>query len=77
MQTRVFFLNYHTDGEVLENELNELIDTCQAKGFIVEDLDIEVVPIKMEGVVHGYHGNRYLVVLKGRERGADAGGSFM
>jgi hypothetical protein len=77
MTTRVFFLNYHTDGEVLENELNELIETCEAKGFEVVDLDIEVVPIKMAGVVHGYHGNRYLVVLKGNERQAPGHAGLM
>lgn len=77
MTTRVFFLNYHTDGEVLENELNELIESCETKGFEVVDVSVDVVPIKMSGVIHGYHGNRYLVILKGHDRGASASGSVM
>jgi hypothetical protein len=72
MRMRVFYINYHMDGEALENQLNELIDTCERSGDTVIDVEVQVVPIKRAENVHQYHGYRYLVLIKVEGRGEAA-----
>jgi hypothetical protein len=71
MRTRVFFISYHMDGEELENEINELIESVEAKGQEVFDVDLKVVPVKAADAKNIYFGNRYLVILKCQERAGD------
>jgi hypothetical protein len=73
--TRVFFLDYHMDAEVLESGINELIACCREKGDIVEDIDVEIAPRKLPEGVHQYFGHRYLIVLKCRDRDDGEAGS--
>jgi hypothetical protein len=67
MRIRIFYINYHMDGEALENQLNELIETCEHTGDTVVDVDLQVVPLKRGENIHQYHGYRYLVMIKVQE----------
>jgi hypothetical protein len=71
---RVFYINYHMDGEALENQLNELIETCERSGEDVIDVDVQVVPLKTSTNIHQYHGYRYQVLIKVEERDAGTPG---
>lgn len=64
MRMRVFYINYHMDGEALENQLNTFIETCELAGDRVVDVDVQVVPLKRAENIHQYHGYRYLVLVK-------------
>jgi hypothetical protein len=68
MRTRIFFISYHMDGEELENEINELIETVEKAGEEVVDLDLQVVPVRVADSKNTYFGNRYLVLLKCKDR---------